>query len=395
MDQFLDSISESTNKLIRWINHSYLGWDPYDGLNTIHLNGLQKIPDILRIVIIQVNRVSPINLRPILSIEKGIDTKGISIFLQGYCKLNNSGIPGPLEEDGTTLYSRLIKENILFDNTISWSSHYFNYIGVTGSILTPNTPDLIGTTNVIKAICQYSGYRTIDIENIIEKYYNYLINNFDRNHGCFMYGHHIKDKYVPNCDAEVISSYRYVREIVENEGINEICLISLKKILNCQNPDGSWDYSFDHDGRNIYKQFDFHQGYIINGLIDSISIYPNMKEIIMSSIEKAVNFYDSMFDPEGRGYYRYPRRYPTDIHNQAQGIITYSKLHDSFKEARFYDMSKKICRWTIENMQDKDGHFYYQKGRILANRIPYMRWNQAWMMLALSCIRESILTENP
>jgi len=393
MDQLSDLISRSINKLLKWIDHSYLGWDPYDGLNSIRFNNFQKCPDLCKIAIIQANKVSPINFRPILAIEPGIDTKGISIFLQGYYKLYNSGIPGPLEEDGSFLYLKLIKENILYNNTISWSSHYFNYIGIKGSILTPNSPDLIGTSNAMKAICQYSDYKGLHIEHIIEKYYNYLVNNFDYDHGCFTYGHYIKDKYIPNCDAEVISSYRYTKKIVDNYDINRICSISLSKLIEYQNNDGSWYYSYYHDGNN-YKQLDFHQGYIINGLIDSIDIYPKMEDKIVKTIERAVNSYNSIFSSDGRGYYRHPRRYPTDIHNQAQGIITYLKLYDLFKNRKFYDMSKIICKWTIKNMQDPTGYFYFQKGRILTNKIPYMRWSQAWMMLALSQILESIETGN-
>lgn len=389
MDQLSDSISRSINRLLKWIDHSYLGWDPYDALNSVRFNHFQKWPDLCKIAIIQVNKASPINFRSILAIQPGIDTKGISIFLQGYCKLYDSGIPGPLEEDGPVLYSKLIKEKILNNNTISWSSHYFNYINIKGSILTPDTPDLIGSSNAMKAICQYADHKDLDIEHIIDKYYNYLVNNFDHDHGCFAYGHHIKNKYVPNLDAEVISSYRYAKRIVENDDINRLCLVSLKKLIEYQNNDGSWYYSYYHDGKNR-KQLDFHQGYIINGLIDSIDVYPNMENEIVESIGRAVNSYDSIFSSDGRGYYRYPRRYPTDIHNQAQGIITYSKLYDLFESRRFNDMSKIICKWTIENMQDPTGYFYFQRGRLLANKIPYMRWSQAWMMLALSEILKSM-----
>ena len=43
-----------------------------------------------------------------------------------------------------------------------------------------------------------------------------------------------------------------------------------------------------------------------------------------------------------------------------------------------------MARWAIENMQSKDGFFHYRKGRFHTNKIPFMRWGQAWMMLALS-----------
>ena len=52
--------------------------------------------------------------------------------------------------------------------------------------------------------------------------------------------------------------------------------------------------------------------------------------------------------------------------------------------------AEKIAKWTIENMQDEKGYFYYQKWPFLTNKIAYMRWGQAWMMLALSTLFEKI-----
>jgi len=79
-------------------------------------------------------------------------------------------------------------------------------------------------------------------------------------------------------------------------------------------------------------------------------------------------------------------RFPVDIHHQAQGIITLSKLYAMFKEDKYLDSARKIAEWTVENMQDETGFFYYQKWPFLTNKIPYMRWSQAWMILALSSL---------
>jgi len=53
-------------------------------------------------------------------------------------------------------------------------------------------------------------------------------------------------------------------------------------------------------------------------------------------------------------------------------------------------LSEKIAKWTIENMQDEIGYFYYQKWPFLTNKIPYMRWGQAWMMYALATLLVTI-----
>ena len=53
--------------------------------------------------------------------------------------------------------------------------------------------------------------------------------------------------------------------------------------------------------------------------------------------------------------WRLPKIYPVDIHNQSQGIITFSKLRSYHPS--YFNFAKTIKEWTIENMQDKTGYF--------------------------------------
>ena len=55
MDQAADSILESINGLLKWVDHSYEGWDPFDGLNSGHFDHFQKMPNFLKILLIQFN----------------------------------------------------------------------------------------------------------------------------------------------------------------------------------------------------------------------------------------------------------------------------------------------------------------------------------------------------
>jgi hypothetical protein len=47
-------------------------------------------------------------------------------------------------------------------------------------------------------------------------------------------------------------------------------------------------------------------------------------------------------------------------------------------------LARKVMQWSIENMQDKQGYFYYQRKKTISSRIPYMRWAQAWMFYAMT-----------
>ena len=74
-------------------------------------------------------------------------------------------------------------------------------------------------------------------------------------------------------------------------------------------------------------------------------------------------------------------KFINDIHSPAQLIITLIKLN---KHNQYKKIMNKVLDWTIINMRDKNGFFYYQKHKFFTNKIQYMRWSQAWMFYSLS-----------
>ena len=52
------------------------------------------------------------------------------------------------------------------------------------------------------------------------------------------------------------------------------------------------------------------------------------------------------------------------------------------------EFAYKITKWTIDNMQGKKGNFFYQKYPFLTNKTNYLRWNQGWMLVALTTLIE-------
>ena len=67
----------------------YKGWDPFDGLNSKVLQTILPLKHsaILRLIVIQGFKRCPWNLRKPFMVPKQYNTKGIGLFLQGYCNL--------------------------------------------------------------------------------------------------------------------------------------------------------------------------------------------------------------------------------------------------------------------------------------------------------------------
>ena len=68
----------------------------------------------------------------------------------------------------------------------------------------------------------------------------------------------------------------------------------------------------------------------------------------------------------------------------AQSIITLLALRDLNSENM--PLADSVFRWAVKHMWDENGFFYYRVLRTLTIRTSYMRWSQAWMLLALSTL---------
>jgi hypothetical protein len=52
-------------------------------------------------------------------------------------------------------------------------------------------------------------------------------------------------------------------------------------------------------------------------------------------------------------------------------------------------LAHSVMNWGLRNMWDTRGFFYFQKLPHYMVRIPFMRWSQAWMLMALSTYLEA------
>jgi hypothetical protein len=107
------------------------------------------------------------------------------------------------------------------------------------------------------------------------------------------------------------------------------------------------------------------------------------EERIYSGVSKYYKFYlDHLFKDKTIPKITPRNIYPVDIHSCAEAILCNSLVREDFPQAKEY--LQNSINWTIENMQDKSGYFYYRKLPHRTIKIPYIRWGQAWMLRALS-----------
>jgi rhamnogalacturonyl hydrolase YesR len=125
----------------------------------------------------------------------------------------------------------------------------------------------------------------------------------------------------------------------------------------------------------------FHTGYVL----DCFKHYAESTgdSRFDRKLRKGYDFWkNTFFLKDGTPRYYDRKTLPLDIQCSSQAIDTFVFFSDQDPEA--LQLARKIAHWTIANMQDNTGYFYYRRySRWLVNKTPTLHWGQATMLCAL------------
>jgi mannose/cellobiose epimerase-like protein (N-acyl-D-glucosamine 2-epimerase family) len=146
----------------------------------------------------------------------------------------------------------------------------------------------------------------------------------------------------------------------------------------CQAADGSWRYG---EGRTQGWIDNFHTGYNLCALRQMARVLDTGR--FDATICSGFEFYRAhFFRADGAPRYYHDRTYPIDIHCVAQALITLITLRDL--DPGNVPLAQKVFEWAARHMWDPQGFFYYRALRFGTIKTSYMRWSQAWMLLAMA-----------
>lgn len=377
----------------------YKGWDPYDGLKSKVANALLPLKHsaILRLCIIQGFKRCPVNLRRIAMVPKEHNAKGIGLFLQGYCNLykmiEKKGVA--FKELGTT-DEVLRKIRYLADLLLQMRSdkmfpgefhgacwgYNFDWQARRLFLFPAHTPTVVATNFCATALME--AYEVTHDKRYLEVALSaarFIIEDLHRSE--YKDGFLFSYSKLPGNDtvfnASILGSrlLSYCYKYTGNETYKQLARKSIVACCAGQEEDGSWRYGM----LPVQKWRDsFHTGYNLDGLI---AYQENAGDNSFDeNIAKGFDYYiNHFFLDDGTPKYYDNQTYPIDIHCPGQLFVTLSRLH---KFGAFRQTAAKVLQWTIDNMQDPNGYFYYQLKPGMSSKIPYMRWSNAFMFSALS-----------
>src|SRR2546422_8487438 len=363
--------------------NDWAGYDPYDALNSRVFAALPFLNSRLpRLVFTQALKRSPVNIRPLVLIPKTQNPKAIALFLTACLKL--SRLAAPSQEDLVRLMiERLIA--IQSRDAAYWCWGY-SFPWQTRTIVVPRgTPNLVCTSFVASALLDaYEQRQESRCLSMAVSAAEYILNELYWTEGSSVAGfsYPLPSLRVQTNNANFLGAallcrvYKHTGEPKFLSPALRVARYSAAK----QHDDGSWDYGETPTQRWIDN---FHTGYNLCAL-RSICRYAETTEFD-PCIRRGFEFYRAhFFREDGAARYFHNRTYPVDIHCVAQSIITLLALRDL--DPGNVALAHTVFRWAMNHMWDDRGFFYYRVLRWWTIRISYMRWSQAWMLLAISTL---------
>ena len=356
------------------------GYDPYDALRSPLVRALtfgQRWP---RIAWIQLLKRSPINLRPVLLVPKGVNPKGLGLVARAL--VYDAAARGVDRRARVT--EMLDRLDDLRSPEATGAGWGYNFDWQSRAFFVPKgTPSIVCTTFV--AYAYLDAYLMWGERQWLERAReacDFVLSDLHRTPGadgsfCFSYTP-LDRTCVHNASmlgAELLA--RVSRETGERE-LREAALGATRFTLAAQSADGSWPY-----GTLPFQSWidSFHTGFVLVSL-DAVVRACDKPEWLTPLRRGYAFFKERFFLADGTPKYYHDELYPIDAHSAAQALVTFSAL--SHVDADALERARLVAGWATENMRNGDGHFHFQKQRRFTNRTAYVRWSQAWMVYGLA-----------
>jgi len=378
------SLEHSLKSLEKWVEgHQYKGYEPFDALLsplrfvTFHNKFAERL-------LIQLIRQSPLNLRPLFRIPPHESTKGRGYMAWGYVKMYKVTSKTEYMDKANTCFRWLMENKSPGYPEYCWGNH-FDFTS-RGGRLPKFEPTIVWSSLIGQAFLDaYEAFRHDEYLEVAKSICGWILNlprERTKKGACLGYVNCALEAMEPVHNSNMLGASLLAR-VAKYSGdgkMSETAREAMEYSCTRQLPNGSWYYG-EHDKNHWIDNF--HTGYNL----DSLKCYiENTKDkTYESNLVRGFEFYKtSFFTDRGIPKYYHDRTYPVDIQCASQAIETL--MNFSRYDNSSLRLALKVSNWTIENMQDRTGFFYYRILPAMKVKIPMLHWGQATMYNALTSI---------
>lgn len=378
-------IEKSLLKVEKWVeDHDYKSYEPFDGL-TSYLRPITFGTVMGERLLQQLVRQTPINLRPLLGVKPLESTKGRGYMAWGYLKRFSDIKRKEYVDKAEMCLNWLLKNTSPRYRMPSWGNH-FDFTSRAGRV--PKNEPIIVWTSLIGQVFLDAYEKTGDQKKLdtAEKICGWIMNlprEITTHGNCISYVAYEQNS-IHNSNMLGAAILARTAKFTGNKSLRKTAKEAMEYSCYRQLANGSWYYGEMENTRWIDN---FHTGYNLDSLKCYIESTGDTE--YENNLRKGFGFYKrNFFESDGRPKYYDKRAYPVDIQCASQSIDTLAEFSDYDTEALI--LGRKVAKWTIENMQDEQGYFYYRQLPGIKAKTPMLHWGQATMYKALAHLLEKI-----
>ena len=384
-DDYYVSVLDSTLAYAR--RRDYAGPDYGDGMSSQLLQALPFENRVLNLVVQEVVKRTPINIRPLLRVEHRRNYKGTALFAMANLNAHELACRrGEQDElafdpvaEADRLAEWLLEEQITgYNGFCGGHRHEIQHFHTKG---VPSDPDIVSTAYAVKALLRATerglGDEYADIARTATAFLVEDLNYREVDEGAKIDYHmnHPEDSYTVNAAALGAGMLVDLYEHFGDEDLRERARKILDHIAANQTDIGGWPYRLPASASHLSMD-SHHNGFVIEA-------FQRYRDVVdadryTETLADALEFYRTeLFELDGAPNFDEENAYPRDIHASTQGMLVFVNEGD-------LEFAERILRWVLANLQVKEGQFYYRKYRHHTKRVTLMRWCQGWMSYALS-----------
>jgi hypothetical protein len=376
--------------LYEWCRRQdFSGYDPFDALNSrlFQLTPL-KHSRAARLGYTQLFKRFPVNLRPLALLPPERNAKGIALFalaaLANYRRLRTD----EAEHEARALLADLLSLRLEGWSGSAWG---YNFDWQSSVFFAPRgTPTIVPTAFAARALLEAAhAFNDEGYLKAARSTCDFILQDLERTDEteegvCFSYSPNIQTR-VYNASLLAGETLASVGALTGEKILCQWAVRAGRYVARQQREDGSWQYGAEANQSWVDN---FHTAFLLSSLArinQYCEVAPEWE--FSETLRRGYEFWCARFFlADGWPKYYDDKLYPVDTHAAATAIVTLSDLRDLDPDA--LSLAEKIAHWSIRNLRDRRGFFYYQRRRFYTVRTPYMRWAQAWMLYALARLLE-------
>lgn len=374
---------EALMKLHSWIQRAnWSAYDPFDGLSSPYAALFARNNPLLERVWQQAVRRFPINLRPMLGIKPAMSSKAMGFFAQGYLRLYQTYGEAVFLDRMTFCLEWLMEHRSPGFQGYCWGNH-FDYRSRGGRIPS-ETPTLVWTGLIARAFLDaYEALGDKRYLAVARSACDFILDEL----GWMEFDEGVLLRYFPKSEIQVHNSSMIGASVLARVDAlaaipryRDLAERAVRFTVHHQTSHGAWLYGV---GRQWEWIDSFHTGYVLEALY-GFRRYTG-SNTYDAPLRRGYSFFlETFFLPDGTPRYYAHKTPPIDIQCASQAIQTMIALRELRPDSAA--AAETVANWTISNMQDKTGYFYYRTYPLVTNKTPMLHWGQATMFAALALL---------